>query len=290
MDPTYALAYAGLADYYGFAFANGLLPPEEKWAKAEEDTAKKALELDPTLGEAYNPLAAAKLYYHRDWPGAERDFHRGFELSPNFSEMHHHYAACLVLFGRNDEAFAEMERALELDPLSPRFGSTLGTLHFFTRQYDAAINQYRKTLELDPNFPRVHEWLGYAYEKKQMQKEAVAEWSKALSLREAGEDASLLERAYAKSRFEAAVRALAQKRLERLDERTGRGEYVPAVEYVMVYVRLGDKEKAFALLAKAVEERNRFALEIKIDPRLDPLRSNPRFEKLVNQIIPPDAK
>jgi tetratricopeptide (TPR) repeat protein len=119
LDPTYALAYAGLADYYGFAFANGLFPPEEKWAKAEEDTAKKALELDPTLGEAYNPLAAAKLYYHRDWPGAERDFRYGLELSPNFAEMHLHYAFCLVLFGRNEEALGEMHRALDLDPLSP---------------------------------------------------------------------------------------------------------------------------------------------------------------------------
>src|SRR5438552_2727665 len=107
LDPNYALPYAGLADFYGFAFAFGLLPPEEKWAKAQEDNAKKALQLDPTLGEAYNPLAADKLYVHRDWPGAERDFRRGLELSPNFAEMHAHYAFCLVLFGRNEEALAE---------------------------------------------------------------------------------------------------------------------------------------------------------------------------------------
>src|SRR5437773_8969770 len=154
----------------------GLLPPEEKWAKMEEDMAKKALELDPTLGEAYNPLAAAKLYYHRDWPAAEQDFHRGLELSPNFAEMHNHYALCLIFFGRNQAAFAEMQRALDLDPLSPRFGFSSGWLHFFARQYDAAIDQYRKTLELDPSSVIAHEWLGYVYEKKQMAKEAIREW------------------------------------------------------------------------------------------------------------------
>lgn len=286
LDPTYALAYAGLADYYGFAFANGLLPTEEKWAKAEEDYARKALELDPTLGEAYNPLAAAKLYYHRDWPSAERDFRRGFELSPNFPEMHHHYASCLILFGRNDEAFAESRRALELAPLSPRFGFGHAQFLFFARQYDAAIKQYRKTMELDANFPPVHEWLGYAYQEKGMQKEAVAEWSKALSLTRADQDAALLERTYASSGFDAAVRALAQAQLERLKEKTARGEYVAAVEYVLCNIRAGDQEQAVTWLAKAAAERNRLALEIKVNPLFDPLRSDPRFDKIVNAIMP----
>jgi TolB-like protein/Flp pilus assembly protein TadD len=285
LDPTYALAYAGLADYYGFAFANGLLPPEEKWARAEEETAKKALSLDPTLGEAYNPLAAAQLYYHRDWPGAERYFHRGIELTPNFAEMRHHYALCLVLFGRNEETLAEMQRAIELDPLSPRFNWNLGRVLFFMRQYDHAIDQYHKTLELDPNYAPAHEWLGYAYETKGMQQEAIAEWSKALTLTDDKEETSVLERTYARSGFEAAVRALAQKKLERLNARTSRGEYVATVEYVIAYMRSGDKEQAFAWLAKAVEERNRLALEIKINPIFDPLRGDPRFEALVQKIF-----
>jgi tetratricopeptide (TPR) repeat protein len=287
LDPNYALAYAGLADFYGFAFARGLLPPEEKWAKLEEDNAKKALELDPTLGEAYNPLAAAKLYFHRDWPAAERDFHRGLELSPNFAEMHAHYALCLIFFGRSQEAFAEMQRALDLDPLSPRFGVSSGWLHFFARQYDAAIDQYHKTLELDPTSAFAREWLGYAYEKKQMAKEAIGEWSKALHLRGEDEDASLLERTYAESGFDAAMHALAQKRLERFKEKTARGEYVPAAEYVTAYMRLDDKEQAFAWLAKAVEERNRLAFEIKVNPIFDPLRDDSRFESLLQKVFAP---
>ena len=285
LDPNYALAYAGLADFYGFAFAMGLLPPEEKWAKMEEDMAKKALELDPTLGEAYNPLAAAKLYFHRDWPAAEGDFRRGFELSPNFAEMHLHYALCLIFFDRNQEAFAEMHRALDLDPLSSRFGFSRGRLLFFTRQYDAAIDQYRKTLEIDPNDAIIHEWLGYAYEKKQMQKEAIAEWSKGLSLIGTSEDASVLERTYAASGFDVALRALAQKRLERFKEKTARGNYIPAYEYVIAYMRLGEKEQAFAWLAKAFAERNRLAFEIRVNPIFDPLRSDPRFEALVQKVF-----
>src|SRR5438132_3053091 len=286
LDPNYALAYAGLADFYGFAFAVGLLPPDEKWAKMEEYMANKALELDPTLGEAYNPLAAAKLYYYREWATAERDFRRGLELSPNFAEMHAHYAVCLALFSRNQEAFAEMQRALNTDPLSPRFGFWLGWLHFFTRQYDAALKQFRKTLELDSNLPILHEYLGYTYEKKQMHKEAIAEWSKGLRLIGADEDASLLERTYTESGFDAALRALAQKRLETFKEKTGRGEYVPAHEYVVAYMRLDDKEQAFAWLAKAFAERNRFAFEITVNPIFDSLRSDPRFEKIVTSLAP----
>ncbi len=286
LDPNYALAYVGLADFYGFAFAVGLLPPEEKWAKMEEYMANKALELDPTLGEAYNPLAAAKLYYYRDWATAERDFRRGLELSPNFAEMHAHYAVCLALFSRNQEAFAEMQRALNPDPLSPRFGFWLGWLHFFTRQYDAALKQFGKTLELDSNLPILHEYLGYTYEKKQMHKEAIAEWSKGLRLIGADEDASLLERTYTESGFDAALRALAQKRLETFKEKTGRGEYVPSHEYVVAYMRLDDKEQAFAWLAKAFAERNRFAFEIRVNPIFDSLRSDPRFEKIVTSLAP----
>ena len=287
LDPNYALAYAGLADFYGFAFGFGLLPPEEKWAKAQADNTKKALELDPTLGEAYNSLASDKLYVHHDWPGAERAFRRGLELSPNFAEMHAHYAFCLVLFSRNEEALAEMGRALALDPLSPRFGFSSARLFFFVRQYDAALDRCRKTLELDASWGSAHELLGDAYEKKQMQKEAIAEWSKALHLGGQDEDASLLEGSYAKSGFDAAVRALAQKRLERLKPKTARGEYLPAVEYVTAYMRLGDKEQAFAWLARAVEERNRLAFEIKVNPIFDPLHGDPRFENLLQKVFIP---
>ena len=285
IDPTYALAYAGLADYYGFAWGFGLLPPVEKWVKAEEENAQKALKLDPTLGEAYNCLATVNLYYYRNWPEAEGDFRRGLELSPNFAEMHAHYAMCLVFFGRNDEALSEVERALALDPLSPRFGFTSGRLRFFMRQYDTAIEQYRKTLELDPNLPFAHESLGDAYEKKGMQKEAIAEWVNALTLTGEKEEAAILQQTYATSGFDAAVRKSAEKKLEGLNAKIARGEYVPAAELVKICIRSGDKEQAFVWLAKAVQERNRLAWELKINPLFDPLRSDPRFEALVEKVV-----
>ena len=285
IDPTYALAYAGLADYYGFAWGFGLLPPVEKWVKAEEENAQKALKLDPTLGEAYNCLATVNLYYYRNWPEAEGDFRRGLELSPNFAEMHAHYAMCLVFFGRNDEALSEVERALALDPLSPRFGFTSGWLRFFMRQYDTAIEQYRKTLELDPNLPFAHESLGDAYEKKGMQKEAIAEWVNALTLTGEKEEAAMLQQTYATSGFDAAVRKSAEKKLEGLNAKIARGEYVPAAEFVKICIRSGEKEQAFVWLAKAVQERNRLAWELKIDPLFDPLRSDPRFEALVESVV-----
>jgi adenylate cyclase len=284
LDPTYALAYAGLADYYGFAWGFGLLPPVEKWAKAEEENAQKALKLDPTLGEAYNCLATVKLYYYRNWPEAEGDFRHGLELSPNFAEMHAHYAMCLVFFGRNDEALSEVQRALALDPLSPRFGFTSGKLRFFMRQYDTAIEQYRKTLELDPNFPAAHENLGYAYEKKGMQKEAIAEWVNALTLAGEKEEAAMLQQTYATSGFDAAVRKSAEKKLETLNAKVTRGDYVPAAEFVKICIRSNKKQEAFASLAKAVQERNRLAWELKIDPVFDPIRSAPGFEALVTSL------
>jgi tetratricopeptide (TPR) repeat protein len=273
LDPSYALAHSGLALFYSYAAANGLLPPDENWPKTEAE-ANKALALDETLAESYNPLAAVKLYYYRDWPAAERYFRRGIELDPNFAEIHNHYALCLYLFGQNEEALTEIQRAVELEPLSLRFNLSRGMILFSLRQYDRAIDQLRKTLELEPNFALAHEWLGNAYEQKGMHKEAIAEWGKALTLNDEGELASTLERAYAASGFETAVRALAQKKLERLNEKTGRGDYVPAIEYVTAYTRLGEKEQAFAWLTKAVEERNRFALEIKVNPIFDNLRSD----------------
>jgi serine/threonine protein kinase/tetratricopeptide (TPR) repeat protein len=283
LDPSYALAYSGLASYYGFLSANGLLPPDETWPRAEV-AANQALALDPTLAEAFGGLAGVKLYYYRDWPTAERYFRRAIELNPKLAEVQMHYALNLNRFGRNEEALALGQRAVELEPLSLRLSQNWARLLYFVRQYDRAIDQFRKTLELDPNFPPAHEWLGYAYEQKGIQREAVAEWSKALSLSGASEQASSLERAYVTSGFEMAVRALAQQRLENLNERMKRSEYVPAFEYVTAYTRLGDKEQAVAWLDKAVQERNQFALEVKVNPLYDKLRDDLRFQDIVKKV------
>ena len=277
LDPNYAQAYAGLADYYGFATAVGPLAPSEGWPKAEA-AANKALALDDTLAEIYNPLAAIKLYYYRDWPAAERAFRRGIELNPNFPELHIHYGISLAHQGRGNEALAEVRRAVELDPLSLRANAFYATTFFNLREFDRAIDQYRITIGLEPNFALAHQGLGDVYEQKGMQKEAIAEWSKALTLTDAGEQASMLERSFAAAGFDAALRAVAKQRLEKLKDKSQRGEYVPAFEYVTNYMRLGDTEQAFNWLDKAAQERNGFVFAVKVNPIYARLRTDPRFQ------------
>ncbi len=282
VDPTYALAYSGLAGYYGFRVNNGLVPPNE-WLKSEA-AAIKALALDESVGEAHISLAAARMYYYRDWVGAEREFKQAIELSPNYSETHQLYGSYLIIRGRSVEGLAERKKALELEPLSVRLNRNMGRAFYWTRDYDRAIEQYQKTLELDPNDDFTHELLGYAFEQKGMQKEAVAEWSKALTLTGDNDLAIILERTYAASGFNTAVRTLWQKKLEQLNEKAKRGEYVPAMNYALAYTRLADKEQAFAWLTKAEQERNRLIFEIKLDPIYESLRDDPRFQDLLRRV------
>jgi len=288
LDPNYAAAYAGLGLYHSFGAANGILPPPEHWPPAES-AVKKALSLDNTLAEAYNPLAAVEIYYKRDWPAAERAFRRGMELDPNFADIHHHYGLCLALFGRNEEAVAQLERATQLDPFFPGLNLHRGRLFFYLRDYDRAMKEFAKTLELHPGYPTAHEWFGDACEKKGMAPEAITQWCSALTLSGEAEQAKILEDTYAASGFDAAVRALAQKKLEQLNAKTARGDYVPATHYLMTSVRLGDDEQAFAWLAKTAEERNWFAFETKVNPILDPLRGDPRFESIVSPLAPQET-
>ena len=234
------------------------------------------------------------MYYYRDWAGAEREFKRAIELSPNYSEAHQLYGNYLAIRGRSEEGLAEKKKALELEPLSVRLNRNLARAFYWKRDYDRAIEQYQKTLELAPNNAFTHILLGYAFEQKGMQKEAVAEWSKALRLTgdnetalmltNDGEAAMLLERIFTTSGFDAAIRFLWQRELEQLKEKTRRGEYVPAMNYALAYTRLADKEQAFAWLAKAEQERSRLIYDVKLDPIYDSLRDDPRFLDLLRRV------
>jgi TolB-like protein/Tfp pilus assembly protein PilF len=284
LDPVYALGYVGLAHYYGFTAAVGALPPNENWLRSEA-AVNKAIELDDSLAETYNVRAGPQLYFHRDWVAAEQSFRRGLELNPNSVEVHNHYGRCLILFGRNEEAIAEGRRTVDLEPLSLRYNLNLATLFFFTRQWDRAIDQLHKTLELEPNYGPAHEWLGYSYEQKGMQKEAVAEWVTALKLRRQDDYAGKVDRAYAASGFAAAARAMAQRDLDDSEERSKRGEYVAAAEFAYAYTRLGDKDKALAWIDKAVDERTRYPLELRVNPLYDWLRDDPRFQASLKRVV-----
>ena len=160
LDPSYAPAYAGLSLYYCFGACNGILPPDI-WPQAET-TVNKALELDDTLGDAINSYAGVEVYYKRNWPAAERAFHRGAELNPNFADIRHHYGLCLVLFGRGDEALRQVERANQLDPFFPGLQLHTGRIYFFLRDYDRARSQFAKTLDLYPGYAAAHEYFADA--------------------------------------------------------------------------------------------------------------------------------
>jgi adenylate cyclase len=283
LDPFYAPAHTGLSGYYAFGAANGLLPPDESWPRAEEGL-RKSLALDDTLAESYNLLAAVELYYKRDWPAAERAFRRGAELDPNFADIPHHYALCLALFGRNDEALAQMDRAALLDPFFPGLNLYRGRLFFFLRDYDRAMKQFAETLEMYPDYARAHEYFGDACEKKGMPHEAITQWYAALALSGQSEDAKVLEQVFATSGFESAARTLGQRQLEDLERKRLRGDYVPAAHYVFAYVRRGDLDQAFAWLPKMIDERNWFAFHLRVNPILDALRGDARFEKILESL------
>jgi len=283
LDPTYSLGYVGLAHYYGYAAATGRLPPDENWRRSES-AIKKALELDDGVAETHNALAGVQLYYYRDWRAAESSFKRGVELNPASAEVRRHYARCLLLFGRNDEAVTQMERTLELEPLSVPYNLDAGRLFFSLHQYPKALIYLNNALDLDPNSPAVHDVLGFVYEKMGNENAAIGEWSKLLAL--IGNEISVakLKSTFEHSGFAGAVRLRGELKLQELEDRAKRGEYVAAGEYVTAYTWLGDKEKAFAWLGKASQERTRFAFEFKINPLYDTLRSDPRFQQIADRV------
>jgi TolB-like protein/DNA-binding winged helix-turn-helix (wHTH) protein/Tfp pilus assembly protein PilF len=283
IDPTYAIGYAGVAHYYGFAAATGQMPPDENWQRSEA-AVKKALELDETKAENHNALSGIQLYYHRDWSAAERSFKRGIELNPASAEVRRHYAKCLILFGRNDEALDQIQRAVELEPLAVSYNLDAARIYFWLRQYPQAIKQLKEVLELEPRSLATHDLLGSVYEKIGDQKAAIAEWAKLLSL--VGQDniAFLLQRTFERSGFDAALRVRGEQTLQSLADRSKQGEYVAPAEYVTAYTMMGDKDNAFVWLEKATQEHTRFAFEFKINPLYDRLRSDPRFQQLADRV------
>jgi TolB-like protein/Tfp pilus assembly protein PilF len=281
-DPTYALGHAGLVYFYGFASSWGMMDPAQGWPKAEAALAE-ALRLDGTLTEVRNARGALLWSYRRDWAGAEQEFERAIGMSPTFAAAHSLRALYLASRGRFDEAAAESARSLALDPLSLRMILNRAFVLYQARRYDDAVEQYGQALELDPAAPSVHEDLGNVYERMGRRDEAVAEWQAAATLSGNAEAAAALGRVFAERGFGAAACAMARKRLEVLDARRARGEYVPAVAHAQAYVRLGDEEQAFEWLERAADERNAYALFLATDPIYDDLHADPRFAAVLER-------
>jgi serine/threonine protein kinase/Tfp pilus assembly protein PilF len=279
IDPLYALPYVGIADTYNIAGHFCFIPPKEAFVKARA-TASKALEIDDTIGEAHTSMAFVHTYHDWDWESAEREYKRALELSPNYATGHEWYALFLMGLGRFDEAIAEAQKALELDPISSMINAIVGAVFYFSRQYDKAIEQFQKAIEIDPNFPWTYTWKAMTYWEKQMNDKALESLQKAAHLaKDVAYILGYLGRGYAL----AGQKNEAKKVLDRLD--TIANEKNAAWCYVaFAYSGLGEIDKVFDCWDKAYEEREPELFYIKTAPWLDKLRSDPRYEAILKKI------
>jgi TolB-like protein/tetratricopeptide (TPR) repeat protein len=277
-DPRYALAYAGQADAYALLADFNVLPAKEVMPQVKI-AAAKALELDPALAEAHTSLAWAK-FHDWDWPGAESEFKRALELNLSYATAHSWYGEYLMALGRSDDALAEMNRALELDPLSPVTNLAPGLRLYYSRQYPLAINQFQKTLAMDSLFVPAHVFLGRAYQQTARYPDAVAELRKALELSEGDtNELAALGQALAISHQDSEARKILQQLTERSQQ-----TYVQPTWVAVIHIGLGEKDQAFDWLQKAYEDRSAWLVYLKVDPFFDPLRSDPRFIDLMRRV------
>ncbi|HTF25167.1 MAG TPA: tetratricopeptide repeat protein [Candidatus Limnocylindria bacterium] len=279
LDPNYAPAYAHMAEAYSFLAFFGTVSPREGWGKTKE-AASIAVQKDERLPEGHGALALAKLHYDWDFAGAEQEFKRALELNPSDADVRHEHAHYLMAMGRLAESEAESKRAVELDPVGDGLNSCLCWHSFAARDYDEAVRLAAKFLKSEPDDPWERTILGWTYEQKRMPEQAVAEFKRAVEATK-GDPFFLapLGHAYAL----AGNRREAEKILQTLNDRAKKS-YVSPFDLALVYTALGEKDKAFALLDKAAAEHSTFLVYSKWEPRLDPLRSDPRFQDLLKRI------
>jgi TolB-like protein/Tfp pilus assembly protein PilF len=282
IDPNYALGYAGVADAYVFLPGYTAGAPRDYYPKAMA-AAKKALELDDTLAEAHTTLALALWYYDFDFSTANKEFQRALELNPNYATGHQQYGNnTLPALGRFDEAIAEGKRAVALDPLSLVINADLGMNYHYARRYDEAIAQLRKTLEMDPGYYYAYVDLGQVFAAKRDFDQAISQYQKAQSLNDDPFVLGLLGHAYASS----GNKTEALKILDQLKE-TSKQRYVSMYSFAILHLALGDKDEALRWLEQCYQDRAGADVGwIRVDALVDPLRGDPRFEALVEKIVP----
>src|SRR5882724_9485704 len=280
LDPNYALAYDGLA--YCYYASDWFGPPKENFAKGRA-LVEKALEIDPALAEAHVSLGLLVAWLDYDWPGAEREFKRAFELNANYPPAHLWYGYYLMGLGNFDQSIAEIKRAIELDPLSAEANIWLGIALLDGHRYDEALQQLRTTVEAEPDNWLAHLYFARALEKKGELSGAIAELKKTTLIEGApAEVVSALGYAYAVS----GNKAEAEKIILQLKEQSEQSKqfYVPAYGIATIYAGLGDKERAFAYLEKEYANGAFYLNYLKVDPEVDNLRSDPRFADLLRRV------
>ena len=278
LDPNYGEAYAGLADCYNMLVVYGRLEPKEGFPKAKE-AATKALEIDENSAEAHSSLAFIRFRWDWDRTATEREFQEAIKLKPAYAPAHQWYSSYLVAVERFDEAIAEAKRTEELEPLSFVSSSHLGWIYYLAGQNDKAIEQCRKILELDPNSFPARRYLGLAYEAKGMYPEAIAEFQTGVKLSGSPLMHALLGHAYAAS----GKTAEAKQVLTDLQQLQGQ-RYVSPYTVAAIYAGLGDDEQAFKWLERAVEERDIWLMNLKVDPVFAKLRSKRQFTDILARI------
>jgi serine/threonine-protein kinase len=282
-DPALTLGYVGLADTYATAgfYGYDAIPPAEAMPKAEA-AARKALEIDVDSAEAHTSLGRTKHYTFR-WSEAGEEFQRALGLNPNYSLTHQWYGHYLTTVGQHDRAIATHERARQLDPLNLQITVALGVGQYMARRFDDAVATYRKTLEMDPRFARAHFRLGQVHAARGEYGKAVKEYETYASVT-GGDPLSLAMTAHALGRL--GEREKARAILARMQQAASKG-WVPTYRFALVYIGLGDRERAMDWLEKAYEERSTFLISLAVDPMLDPLRSDRRFQELLRRVGPP---
>jgi TolB-like protein/DNA-binding winged helix-turn-helix (wHTH) protein/Tfp pilus assembly protein PilF len=276
LDPNYAAAYAGLAEAYLSQTLSA------RTAGKARDAARRALELDDRNADAHAALGAVHLLYDWDWRSSEREFRRALELNPGLAEGHAHFAVYWWAMGKPERGLEEAEIANRIDPLS--VNHCLGRLYYFNRQYDRAAAEYQKVLAADPDHAMAHFFLGIVYTKMGREREAVEELERASELQGDVELARALRNAFASGGYRGAMRAW----LEDTKKKVDRGAE-QALSVALEYARLGEKEQALNWLDRALEERSRaLVYEIRTDPQFDILRSEPRYQQLIQRIGLPE--
>lgn len=279
LDPSYALAYSGVADSYAMLALSEFLPPREAFPRAKE-AAEHALRLDANLAEAHTSLGLTRFQYDWNWRAAEAAFRRALELNPRYPVAHQFYADYLKAMGRFPEAIEHMRTALDLDPGSLAINTGLGHVLYLSRQYDEAILQYRKAVDMDPRFVLSHLWFGRPYLQKGMYAEALAEVNEAVRLSEQSTMAlGVLGHVYAS----AGQRQEAEDLLRKLQERSSR-TYVASYWIALINIGLDEKDHAFEWLERALQERSSWLVWSGVEPRFDSIRSDERFISLMGRL------
>jgi len=282
-DPNYALAYAGLSNAYILLPFFAGADRREAYSKAKE-AALKALRLDPNLAEAHLALGKVLFFSEIDLAGAMREYKRAIELKPNDATAHHWFGNdTLSALGRSEEAIAEVRRAVELDPLSPVINADLGTTFFYAHRYDDSARQLRKTLEIDPTFFYAHFNLGIVLQVTGDLAGAIAEYEKAKQLN----DDLLMSTMCAAAKAQAGDKDAALRMLSDLDKISQHREVVGYLR-ALLYLSLNNKAEALRWLEQGFQERDGSNISwIKVDPLLDSLHGDPRFEALVQKVVAP---